>query len=101
MKRWPICAAGGCRVPQFWCPNRALFRLGTLSRDRGARIGERQLEAAAITVRDINLRSRSGTRTLTLRVSKPRRQSEAAIPPVVGELSRLNGVAGLDWRCLD
>jgi len=61
----------------------------------------RQLEAAAITVRDINLRTRAGTRTVTLRVSKPRLRSEAAIPPVVDELSRRNGVADVDWRCLD
>lgn len=61
----------------------------------------RQLEAAAITVHDVNLRSHSGTRTLILSVSKPRRRSEAAIPAVVDELSRRNGVAGLDWRCLD
>jgi putative Mg2+ transporter-C (MgtC) family protein len=37
----------------------------------------RQLEAAAITIRDINLRTGSGARTLTLRVSKPRHRSEA------------------------
>jgi hypothetical protein len=61
----------------------------------------RQLEAAAITVRDINLRSHSGARTLTLNVSKPRRRSEAAIPAAVDELSRRSGVVGLEWRCLD
>jgi putative Mg2+ transporter-C (MgtC) family protein len=61
----------------------------------------RRLEAAAITVRDINLRSRPGARTLTLRVCKPRRRSEAAIPAVVDELSRRSGVVGLEWRCLD
>jgi putative Mg2+ transporter-C (MgtC) family protein len=61
----------------------------------------RQLEAAAITVLDINLRSRPGGRTLTLRVSKPRRRSDAAIPAVVDELSRRSGVARLEWRCLD
>ena len=61
----------------------------------------RQFEAAAITVLDINLRTRSGTRTLTLRVSKPRRRSEAAILAVVEGLSRRNGVAGVDWRSLD
>jgi hypothetical protein len=61
----------------------------------------RQLEAAVITVRDINLRTRSGTRTLILRASKPRLRSEATIPPVVDELSRRNGIAGVDWRCLD
>jgi len=61
----------------------------------------RELEAAAITVLDINLRTSSGARTLTLRVSKPRRRSEAAIPAVVDGLSRRNGVAGVDWGCLD
>ena len=61
----------------------------------------RQLEAAAITVRDIDLRSQSGARTLTLSVSKPRRRSEAAIPAVVDELSRRSGVVALEWRCLD
>jgi putative Mg2+ transporter-C (MgtC) family protein len=61
----------------------------------------RELEAAAITIREINLRSRSGARTLTLTVTKPRRRSEAAIPAIVDELSRRRGVAGLEWRCLD
>jgi hypothetical protein len=61
----------------------------------------RELEAAAITIREINLRSRSGARTLTLTVTKPRRRSEAAIPAIVDELSRRSGVAGLEWRCLD
>jgi putative Mg2+ transporter-C (MgtC) family protein len=61
----------------------------------------RRLKAAAITVRDINLRSHPGARTLTLRVCKPRRRSEAAIPAVVDELSRRSGVIGLEWRCLD
>lgn len=61
----------------------------------------RQLEAAAITVRDIDLRTGSGARTLTLRVSKPRHRSEASIPAVVDELNRRNGVAGVDWRSLD
>ena len=61
----------------------------------------RQLETAAITVLGINLQSRPGARTLTLRVSKPRRRSEAAIPAVVDELNRRSGVAGLEWRCLD
>ena len=62
---------------------------------------ESEIQAAAITVLDINLRTSSGARTLTLRVSKPRRRSEAAIPAVVDGLSRRNGVAGVDWRCLD
>ncbi len=61
----------------------------------------RLLEAAAITVRDINLRSRSGARTLILSVSRPRRRSEADIPVAVDELSRRAGVAELEWRCLD
>ena len=53
-----------------------------------------QIGAAAITVRDSNLRSGSGARTPTLRVSKPRHRSEAAIPALVDELSRRNGAAG-------
>lgn len=61
----------------------------------------RELEAAAITIREINLRSRSGARTLTLAVTKPRRRSEAAIPAIVDELSRRSGVVDLEWRYLD
>lgn len=61
----------------------------------------RQLEAAAITVRDINLRSRSGARTLIFSVSRPRRLFEAEVPAAVDELSRRAGVAELEWRCLD
>jgi uncharacterized membrane protein YhiD involved in acid resistance len=62
---------------------------------------QRRLEAAAITVRDISLRSGSGMRTLTLNVSRPRRRSEAALPDVLEELSRQTGVAALEWHCLD
>jgi len=61
----------------------------------------RQLEAAAITIRDINLRSRSGNRTLTLNVTKARRRFETEIPAVIDELSRRSGFATLEWRCLD
>jgi putative Mg2+ transporter-C (MgtC) family protein len=61
----------------------------------------RRLEAAAITVRYIDLHSRAGARTLTLSVTKLRRRSEAVIPTVVDELSRRGGVVGLEWRCLD
>ena len=76
-----------------------------LSFDRGARIGVRLRgrarsidEAAAIAVPDINLCTGSGARIL--RVSKPRHRSEVAIPAVVDELSRRNGVAGVERRSL-
>jgi hypothetical protein len=61
----------------------------------------RRLETAAITVRNISLRSGSGIRVLTLNVSRPRRRSEAMIPAVLKELSRQTGVTGIEWRCLD
>jgi putative Mg2+ transporter-C (MgtC) family protein len=61
----------------------------------------RRLEAAAITVRDISLRSGSGMRTLTLNVSRARRRSEANLPEVLEELSRQTGVVALEWHCLD
>jgi putative Mg2+ transporter-C (MgtC) family protein len=62
---------------------------------------QRRLEAAAIQVRDISLRSGSGLRTLTINVSRPRRRSEAALPEVLEELSRQTGVTALEWHCLD
>jgi putative Mg2+ transporter-C (MgtC) family protein len=62
---------------------------------------QRRLEAAALTVRNISLRSGSGMRTLTLNVSRQRRRSEAALPEVLEELSRQTGVAALEWHCLD
>jgi putative Mg2+ transporter-C (MgtC) family protein len=62
----------------------------------------RRLEAAAITVRNISLRSGSGMRALTLNVSAPRRRrSKAEIPAVLKELSRQTGVTGIEWRSLD
>jgi putative Mg2+ transporter-C (MgtC) family protein len=61
----------------------------------------RQLQAAALTVREIGLESGAGTRVYTLNVSKARRPSEAAIPAVIEELSRRKGVVRLEWRCLD
>jgi putative Mg2+ transporter-C (MgtC) family protein len=61
----------------------------------------RRLETAAITVRNISLRSGSGIRVLTLNVSRPRHRSEAMIPAVLNELSRQAGVTGIEWRSHD
>jgi putative Mg2+ transporter-C (MgtC) family protein len=60
-----------------------------------------QLEAAAISVRDINFRSGSGVRTLTFSVSQSRRRSDRAVPAVINELTRRGGVLALEWRWLD
>jgi hypothetical protein len=65
-------------------------------------VNRRRLEAAAITVRNISLRSGSGMRALTLNVSTPRRRrSKAEIPAALKELSRQTGVTGIEWRSLD
>ncbi len=61
----------------------------------------RELEAAAITVREVSFRSETGVRTLTLNVSQARRRSEPALPAVINELTRRNGVVALEYRCLD
>jgi hypothetical protein len=60
-----------------------------------------QLAAAAISVRKISVRRGSGVRTLTLNVSQSRRRSEPAVPAIVEELTRRDGVVALQWRHLD
>jgi putative Mg2+ transporter-C (MgtC) family protein len=60
-----------------------------------------QLAAAAISVRKISVRCGSGVRTLTLNVSQSRRRSEPAVPAIVEELTRRDGVVALEWRHLD
>jgi putative Mg2+ transporter-C (MgtC) family protein len=62
---------------------------------------QRQLEAAAITVRNISFRGGSGIRTITLNVSQSRRRSEPSVPTIIDELARRNGVVAIEWRCLD
>jgi putative Mg2+ transporter-C (MgtC) family protein len=59
-----------------------------------------QLAAAAISVRKISVRCGSGVRTLTLNVSQSRRRSEPAVPAIVEELTRRDGVVALEWRHL-
>jgi putative Mg2+ transporter-C (MgtC) family protein len=61
----------------------------------------RPLEAAGITVRNIDLQSRPGARTLTLNVSQARRRSDPTVPPIITELTQRNGVVAVEWHCLD
>jgi putative Mg2+ transporter-C (MgtC) family protein len=52
-------------------------------------------------VRKISVRCGSGVRALTLNVSQSRRRSEPAVPAIVEELTRRDGVVAPEWRHLD
>lgn len=61
----------------------------------------RQLAAAAIAVRDVNLTTHGDARTYVFIVREVRRPSVNSLPQAIETLSREAGVSALDWRYFD
>ena len=61
----------------------------------------RDLAAAAIAVRDVNLTTSGSVRTYIFIVGEARRGADNSLPQVIEALSRQAGITALDWRYID